>query len=135
MMCWVNFKENREDLSVLISSESGKPLIESRGEIAYAASYISLYVCLPWHVMKRAQFFFNAMLAWLLFKPFRSPMFSAARMINPFTSSIALSGMLTWHQIQLGEKLSLVGLPKGVSLFEDLWVSWLSRPTTTTTSP
>eukprot|EP01084_Bolivina_argentea_P123701 219203_1 len=36
-------QENREDLSVLISSESGKPLIESRGEIAYAASYISLY--------------------------------------------------------------------------------------------
>ncbi len=56
MMCCANFKENREDLSVLISSESGKPLIESRGEIAYAASYISLYVCLPWHVVKRAHF-------------------------------------------------------------------------------
>ncbi len=131
MMCWVNLKENREDLSVLISSESGKPLTESRGEIAYAASYISLYVSQPWHDSKGTFpfFYYNTCLL-VKFKPFCPPMFSPtfnACCPNPFTSSIALSGMLIWHQHQLGEKFSLVSLPKGVLLFEDLWVSWLSR--------
>ncbi len=32
--------ENQEDLAVLMTSEQGKPLLESQGEIAYAASFI-----------------------------------------------------------------------------------------------
>jgi succinate-semialdehyde dehydrogenase/glutarate-semialdehyde dehydrogenase len=31
---------NQEDLAVLMTAEQGKPLAESRGEIAYAASFI-----------------------------------------------------------------------------------------------
>jgi succinate-semialdehyde dehydrogenase/glutarate-semialdehyde dehydrogenase len=34
---------NQEDLAVLMTSEQGKPLTESRGEVAYAAPSITLY--------------------------------------------------------------------------------------------
>jgi succinate-semialdehyde dehydrogenase / glutarate-semialdehyde dehydrogenase len=34
---------NQEDLALLMTSEQGKPLFESRGEIAYAASFIEFY--------------------------------------------------------------------------------------------
>jgi succinate-semialdehyde dehydrogenase/glutarate-semialdehyde dehydrogenase len=34
---------SQEDLAVIMTSEQGKPLAESRGEIAYAASYIEWY--------------------------------------------------------------------------------------------
>ncbi len=34
---------NQEDLAVLMTNEQGKPLAESRGEIAYAASYIEWF--------------------------------------------------------------------------------------------
>jgi len=35
--------DNQDDLAVLMSEEQGKPLAESRGEIAYGASYIDWY--------------------------------------------------------------------------------------------
>ena len=35
--------ENQEDLAVLMTSEQGKPILESRGEIAYAASFIEWF--------------------------------------------------------------------------------------------
>jgi succinate-semialdehyde dehydrogenase/glutarate-semialdehyde dehydrogenase len=35
--------ENQEDLAVLMTAEQGKPLAESRGEIAYAASFIEWF--------------------------------------------------------------------------------------------
>lgn len=35
--------DNQEDLAVLMTSEQGKPLTESRGEIAFAASYIEWF--------------------------------------------------------------------------------------------
>ena len=35
--------ENQEDLAVLMTSEQGKPLAESRGEIAYAASFVEWF--------------------------------------------------------------------------------------------
>jgi succinate-semialdehyde dehydrogenase/glutarate-semialdehyde dehydrogenase len=35
--------ENQEDLAVLMTSEQGKPLAESRGEIAYAAAFIEWF--------------------------------------------------------------------------------------------
>ena len=35
--------ENQEDLALLMTSEQGKPLAESRGEIAYAASYVQWF--------------------------------------------------------------------------------------------
>jgi succinate-semialdehyde dehydrogenase/glutarate-semialdehyde dehydrogenase len=35
--------ENQEDLAVLMTSEQGKPIAESRGEIAYAASFIEWF--------------------------------------------------------------------------------------------
>jgi succinate-semialdehyde dehydrogenase/glutarate-semialdehyde dehydrogenase len=35
--------ENQEDLAVIMTSEQGKPLAESRGEIAYAASFIEWF--------------------------------------------------------------------------------------------
>jgi len=35
--------ENQEDLAVLMTSEQGKPISESRGEIAYGASYIEWF--------------------------------------------------------------------------------------------
>ncbi|WP_346914920.1 NAD-dependent succinate-semialdehyde dehydrogenase [uncultured Roseibium sp.] len=35
--------ENREDLAVIMTREQGKPLSESRGEIDYAASFVSFY--------------------------------------------------------------------------------------------
>lgn len=35
--------ENREDLSLLVTLEQGKPLSESRGEIDYAASFVEFY--------------------------------------------------------------------------------------------
>ena len=34
---------NQEDLATLMTAEQGKPLVESRGEIAYAASYIEWF--------------------------------------------------------------------------------------------
>ena len=34
---------NQEDLAVLMTSEQGKPLAESRGEIAYAASFVEWF--------------------------------------------------------------------------------------------
>jgi succinate-semialdehyde dehydrogenase / glutarate-semialdehyde dehydrogenase len=35
--------ENQEDLAVLMTCEQGKPMVESRGEIAYAASFIEWF--------------------------------------------------------------------------------------------
>jgi succinate-semialdehyde dehydrogenase/glutarate-semialdehyde dehydrogenase len=35
--------ENQEDLAVIMTAEQGKPLAESRGEIAYAASFIEFF--------------------------------------------------------------------------------------------
>jgi len=35
--------ENQEDLALIMTSEQGKPLTESRGEIAYGASFIEFY--------------------------------------------------------------------------------------------
>jgi succinate-semialdehyde dehydrogenase/glutarate-semialdehyde dehydrogenase len=35
--------ENQEDLAVIMTSEQGKPLAESRGEVAYAASFIEFF--------------------------------------------------------------------------------------------
>ncbi|WP_417320921.1 NAD-dependent succinate-semialdehyde dehydrogenase [Emcibacter sp.] len=35
--------DNQEDLALLMSAEQGKPLAESRGEIAYGASYLEWY--------------------------------------------------------------------------------------------
>src|SRR5690606_4013064 len=35
--------ENQEDLAMLMTHEQGKPLAESRGEIAYAASFIEWF--------------------------------------------------------------------------------------------
>jgi succinate-semialdehyde dehydrogenase/glutarate-semialdehyde dehydrogenase len=35
--------ENQEDLARLMTAEQGKPLVESRGEIAYAASFIEWF--------------------------------------------------------------------------------------------
>ncbi len=35
--------ENQEDLAILMTAEQGKPLAESRGEIAYAASFIEFF--------------------------------------------------------------------------------------------
>lgn len=41
---WFNLiMENQEDLAILMTSEQGKPLAESRGEIAYAASFIEWF--------------------------------------------------------------------------------------------
>ncbi|MFW2589688.1 NAD-dependent succinate-semialdehyde dehydrogenase [Sagittula sp. SSi028] len=35
--------ENQEDLAIIMTAEQGKPLAESRGEIAYGASFIEFY--------------------------------------------------------------------------------------------
>jgi succinate-semialdehyde dehydrogenase/glutarate-semialdehyde dehydrogenase len=35
--------ENQEDLAIIMTAEQGKPLTESRGEIAYAASFIEFF--------------------------------------------------------------------------------------------
>ena len=35
--------ENKEDLAIIMTSEQGKPLAESRGEIEYAAGFIEFY--------------------------------------------------------------------------------------------
>ena len=35
--------ENQEDLAQLMTAEQGKPLVESRGEVAYAASFTEFY--------------------------------------------------------------------------------------------
>ncbi len=35
--------ENQEDLAVIMTAEQGKPLVESRGEIAYAASFVEWF--------------------------------------------------------------------------------------------
>ena len=34
---------NQEDLATIMTSEQGKPLAESKGEIAYAASFIEWF--------------------------------------------------------------------------------------------
>ena len=34
---------NQEDLAVLMTSEQGKPLAESRGEVAYGANYVEWF--------------------------------------------------------------------------------------------
>lgn len=36
-------KQNQEDLALILTSEQGKPLLESRGEIEYAASFIKWF--------------------------------------------------------------------------------------------
>ena len=41
---WFNLMmENQEDLAILMTTEQGKPLSESRGEIAYAAAFIEWF--------------------------------------------------------------------------------------------
>lgn len=35
--------ENQEDLAIIMTAEQGKPLVESRGEIAYAASFLEWF--------------------------------------------------------------------------------------------
>ncbi len=44
LRAWFNLlMENQEDLAVLMTAEQGKPLAESKGEIAYAASFIEWF--------------------------------------------------------------------------------------------
>lgn len=44
LLRWFNLiMENQEDLAILMTAEQGKPLSESRGEIAYAASFIEWF--------------------------------------------------------------------------------------------
>lgn len=44
MLRWFNLiMEHQEDLAIIMTAEQGKPLAESRGEIAYAASYIEWF--------------------------------------------------------------------------------------------
>ncbi len=44
LQAWLGLvKRNQEDLARLISLEQGKPLIESRGEVAYGAAYIEWF--------------------------------------------------------------------------------------------
>ena len=44
MRSWFNLvMENQEDLAQIITAEMGKPLAESRGEIAYGASFIDWF--------------------------------------------------------------------------------------------
>ena len=44
LRAWFNLMmDNQEDLAVLMTAEQGKPLAESRGEIAYAASFIEWF--------------------------------------------------------------------------------------------
>ena len=44
MRTWFNLMmENQEDLAQIMTAEQGKPLAESRGEIAYGASYIEWF--------------------------------------------------------------------------------------------
>ncbi len=44
MRNWFNLMmANQEDLAILMTCEQGKPLVESRGEIAYAASFIEWF--------------------------------------------------------------------------------------------
>lgn len=44
MLRWFNLiMEHQEDLAIIMTAEQGKPLTESRGEIAYAASYIEWF--------------------------------------------------------------------------------------------
>ena len=41
---WFNLMmENQEDLAMLMTAEQGKPMMESKGEIAYAASFIEWF--------------------------------------------------------------------------------------------
>ena len=41
---WSNLiKENSEDLAAIMTYESGKPLVESRGEVSYATSFLDYY--------------------------------------------------------------------------------------------
>src|SRR6185295_2926137 len=41
---WFNLMmENQEDLAQLMTAEQGKPLVESRGEVAYAASFLEWF--------------------------------------------------------------------------------------------
>ena len=41
---WFNLMmENQEDLAIMMTMEQGKPIAESRGEIAYAASFIEWF--------------------------------------------------------------------------------------------
>ena len=44
LRAWFNaMMANQEDLAILMTCEQGKPLVESRGEIAYAASFIEWF--------------------------------------------------------------------------------------------
>ena len=44
MRKWYNLMmENQEDLALIMTAEQGKPLFESRGEIAYGASYVDWF--------------------------------------------------------------------------------------------
>ena len=44
LQAWLTLvRKNQEDLARLISLEQGKPLVESRGEVAYGASYIEWF--------------------------------------------------------------------------------------------
>ena len=41
---WFNLMmANQEDLAVLMTAEQGKPMAESRGEVAYGASFVEFY--------------------------------------------------------------------------------------------
>jgi succinate-semialdehyde dehydrogenase / glutarate-semialdehyde dehydrogenase len=44
LQAWLGLvRKNQEDLALLISLEQGKPLVESRGEVAYGAAYIEWF--------------------------------------------------------------------------------------------
>src|SRR6185295_4114098 len=41
---WFNLMmENQEDLAQIMTAEQGKPLVESRGEVAYGASFVEFF--------------------------------------------------------------------------------------------
>ena len=70
--------ENQEDLAIIMTAEQGKPLVESRGEVAYGASFVEWFgeeakrnygETIPGHMADKRITVISSPLAW----PPRSP--------------------------------------------------------------
>jgi succinate-semialdehyde dehydrogenase/glutarate-semialdehyde dehydrogenase len=121
--------ENQEDLAVLMTAEQGKPLAESRGEIAYAASFIQWFAeeakriygdVIPGHLPDRRIVVLKQPVGVVAsITPWNFPAAMIARKVGPALAAGCTivckpASQTPFSALALGELAERAGIPAGV---------------------
>ncbi len=121
--------ENQEDLAVLMTAEQGKPLAESKGEIAYAASFIEWFAeegkriygdTIPGHLPDRRIFVLKEPIGvTVAITPWNFPAAMITRKVGPALAAgcpmvVKPASATPYSALALAELADRAGIPAGV---------------------